>query len=344
MNDTFFELTALADSEQISDAGVRVRPRNRLRIFGYIGDAWEGNTPADVSQAIDSLPDDSELDVLIESPGGSVTAGLGMFNLLLMAKRRGIAVNTTGIGMVASMAASLFMVGDERILPSTSMFMVHNPRASNISGEARDMKTAQTALEAGRAAILATFTSRGVDEDLISAAMERGTFMPAAQALDLGIATKVVEASDITASLGIESVPTIGAAQMLSALSETPIEESDMSDIMSAAVDAERERVLSIITAGKTQPELAAFLAGTNLTFEEAVEAFAAATADRATSNPVVTPVKADTGLADMESDASAADTLVTHSAFGDDEVGGDDIVSKQIAEFRAISFGDKRA
>lgn len=63
--------------------------------------------------------------VTIDSPGGDVLGGFGIFDTILRLRRKGHFVTTRGRGMIASMAAVLLQAGDERVMDANAQLMIH---------------------------------------------------------------------------------------------------------------------------------------------------------------------------------------------------------------------------
>lgn len=107
-----------------------------------------------------------EVTMYINSPGGSVSDGLALYDVM-----RGIScpVRTVCVGMAASMGALLFAAGDSRDILPHAQVMVHDPLTTGISGSAlgveeasrRLMETRQTVAE-----ILSEHTGHTAEEVL----------------------------------------------------------------------------------------------------------------------------------------------------------------------------------
>lgn len=80
--------------------------------------------------------DDKDLNIFINSPGGSVFEGMGIYNIL---RNSGRNITTINNGLAASMGSILFLAGDTRIANTGSIYMVHKP-SSIAWGNADDMK------------------------------------------------------------------------------------------------------------------------------------------------------------------------------------------------------------
>lgn len=61
----------------------------------------------------------------INSPGGSVTEGLAMYDTIMRLRRNGHKVTTRGMGLVASMAGVLLQAGEERIMDKRAKLLIH---------------------------------------------------------------------------------------------------------------------------------------------------------------------------------------------------------------------------
>ena len=79
----------------------------------------------------------------INSPGGSVSDGLALFDTVQHLRRAGHHVTTRGLGMVASMASVLLQAGDDRVMDKRAKLLIHESstqiRGTLTSGEQEDM-------------------------------------------------------------------------------------------------------------------------------------------------------------------------------------------------------------
>ena len=137
---------------------------------------------------------DSEKDIslYINSPGGSVTAGLAIYDTIKYIK---CDVSTICMGMAASMGAFLLSSGTKgkRLALPNAEIMIHQPSAGT-QGQITDMAIHLKRLEVIKKrlnAILADNTGRSVEE--ITAACERDNFMTAEEAVAYGLIDKVID-------------------------------------------------------------------------------------------------------------------------------------------------------
>ena len=147
-----------------------------------------------VAQLLYLEPQDPDKDIqfYINSPGGSVTAGMAIYDTMQYIK---CDVATICVGMAASMGAFLLSAGakGKRMALPNAEIMIHQPSAGT-QGQITDMAIHLKRLETIKARmnrILAENTGRGIEE--VTAACERDNFMSAQEALDFGLIDKGLE-------------------------------------------------------------------------------------------------------------------------------------------------------
>ena len=132
-----------------------------------------------------------EISLYINSPGGLVTAGLGIYDTMQYIKPD---VSTLCIGQAASMGSFLLGAGTKgkRFSLPNSRIMVHQPSAG-FQGQATDIEIhAKEVLSLKKRLneIYSKHTNKSVDE--IKSALERDNFMTPQNAKDFGLIDKVV--------------------------------------------------------------------------------------------------------------------------------------------------------
>ena len=135
---------------------------------------------------------DKDIQFYINSPGGSVTAGMAIYDTMKYIK---CDVATICVGMAASMGAFLLSAGTKgkRLALPNAEIMIHQPSAGTqgqITDMAIHMKRLQTIKERMNR-IMAENTGRSIDE--VTAACERDNFMTAEEALAFGLVDRVLE-------------------------------------------------------------------------------------------------------------------------------------------------------
>ena len=133
-----------------------------------------------------------EIYLYINSPGGLVTSGLGIYDTMQYIKPE---VSTMCIGQAASMASFLLAAGEKgkRFSLPNSRVMVHQPSAG-FTGQATDIEIhAKEVLSLKKRLneIYSKHTGKSVEE--IKAALERDNFMTAENAKSFGLIDKVVD-------------------------------------------------------------------------------------------------------------------------------------------------------
>ena len=135
---------------------------------------------------------DKDIQFYINSPGGSVTAGMAIYDTMKYIK---CDVATICVGMAASMGAFLLAAGTKgkRMALPNAEIMIHQPSAGT-QGQITDMAIHLKRLETIKARmnrILAENVGKSVEE--VTDACERDNFMTSQEALDFGIVDKVLE-------------------------------------------------------------------------------------------------------------------------------------------------------
>ena len=135
---------------------------------------------------------DKDIQFYINSPGGSVTAGMAIYDTMQYIK---CDVATICVGMAASMGAFLLSAGTKgkRMALPNAEIMIHQPSAGTqgqITDMAIHMKRLQTIKERMNR-ILAENTGKSVEE--VTAACERDNFMTSQEAMEFGLVDRVLE-------------------------------------------------------------------------------------------------------------------------------------------------------
>lgn len=176
---------------------VRINQAADLYIFGdIVASQWfEDETSADsFRREINSLAADgvNELNVHIDSYGGAVSAGWAIYNVL---KDFPGTVNTYADGFVASAAVYPFLAGRKRYANPMSAFYLH--QAWTVAdGNADELRKAADDLEKFNAIGLEAFAAAGMDKDRILELEKDETWLTASEALELGLATEILDRSD----------------------------------------------------------------------------------------------------------------------------------------------------
>lgn len=163
-----------------------------------------GTQAKDFRASLDSVAGD-DLVVEINSPGGDVMAGLGMYNMLRNWAAAGKRVTTRVTGVAASIASVVALAGDKREMPKNSFAMVHQVSTVMLGGYTADELREAAELNDKISAQLRTiYESRmGVSEDKAAEIMSKETWLTADECLDLGFATDLTDEVQATAKFDV---------------------------------------------------------------------------------------------------------------------------------------------
>jgi ATP-dependent Clp protease protease subunit len=142
---------------------------------------------------LESEDPDKDIYLYINSPGGSVTAGMAIYDTLQFIKPD---VNTIVMGQACSMGSLLAQAGapgKRKILPN-ARHMIHQP-SGGARGQATDMEIQVKeilAMKKSLTEIYVKHNSKGKTYEELAKDMERDYFMSALEAVDYGLADEVV--------------------------------------------------------------------------------------------------------------------------------------------------------
>lgn len=156
-----------------------------------VDERWyaEETSPQSVIDAIKGL-DTQEISVYIDSYGGSVAAGWGIYNAL---RQHPAKIKTYGVGFVASAALYPFLAGDERYASPLSAYYLHEAWTS-ASGYADELRRAADQIESLTDVGVNAFVERaGMERDKVLELMRAETWLTPESALELGIATALIK-------------------------------------------------------------------------------------------------------------------------------------------------------
>ncbi|WP_035382819.1 ATP-dependent Clp endopeptidase proteolytic subunit ClpP [Ferriphaselus sp. R-1] len=141
---------------------------------------------------LESENPDKDIHLYINSPGGSISAGMAIYDTMQFIKPN---VSTLCIGMAASMGAFLLQAGEKgkRFALPNSTVMIHQP-LGGFQGQATDIEIHAKYILSLREklySLMAQHTGRTVEE--IARDSERDNFLTAQQALEYGLLDQVLD-------------------------------------------------------------------------------------------------------------------------------------------------------
>lgn len=159
-----------------------------LRIFDEIG-FW-GISADDFFNDLDALGDVDDIHLRLNSPGGVITDGNAIYNVL---KRHKANVKVTIEGIAASMASVIAMAGDEVVMPENAFLMIHNPHVF-MGGGADDLRHEADLLDKMKKSAIKAYKRKAtISNDDISKMMDDETWITAEEAVKMGFADIVEE-------------------------------------------------------------------------------------------------------------------------------------------------------
>lgn len=199
----------------------------------------EDMAPGDVKKFLDQLDGTENINIHINSGGGSVFGGIAIYNML----RRNNAHKTVYVdGLAASIASVIMMAGDEIVMPKNATVMIHKPSASYFftTKNADDLRKDAESLDTCQEAIMQTYMTKAkVDKEEIEQKVNDETWLTGEEAAEL-FDIKVEEANDAVACAGssmffcYKNVPTSLTAQGKNAKKkdeQRPLSRQDIKEI-----------------------------------------------------------------------------------------------------------------
>lgn len=174
-----------------------------IQIYGDIT-SWEW-LESDVSsytlsKQIEELECD-QINVYINSYGGEVAEGLAIYNQL---KRHKAKVKTVCDGFACSAASVVFMAGDERIMSTASLLMIHNAW-TRVKGNSKELrKQADDLDKITQASVNAYMQEVNITEDELKQMLDDETWITPQEAIEKGFITAIVnekEAEEVSQSV-----------------------------------------------------------------------------------------------------------------------------------------------
>lgn len=139
--------------------------RQELFFYGdIVSDSWskwqdEDTCPQDVMDVLNQIDENKPLDIYINSGGGSVFAGIAIFNML----KRSKCFKTVHVdGIAGSIASVIAMCGDKIIMPTNAYLMIHKPW-NWTAGNSNDMRKMADDLDRIEEGIINTYSEKLAD-------------------------------------------------------------------------------------------------------------------------------------------------------------------------------------
>lgn len=160
---------------------------------------WEEHdvtSPDSFKKGLEALGDIETLNVYINSPGGSVFAGVAIGNLL---KRHKAKVNVYVDGYAASIASVIVMAADKIHMYKNSMLMIHNPWTI-VAGNSKELRKVADDLDSIRESLVASYMDKATEdllEDKLLEMLDDETWLSAEDSKKYFGVTIINEDSDV---------------------------------------------------------------------------------------------------------------------------------------------------
>nr|WP_327198017.1 head maturation protease, ClpP-related [Paenibacillus larvae] len=193
---TFWEMKMSADDSSSAD----------IFIYGDIVTyQWDevDTSATSFKEDLDRLGDVSNLNLYINSPGGSVFEGIAIHNML---KRHKAKVNVYVDALAASIASVIAMAGDTIYMPKNSMLMIHHPWTF-AWGNASEMRKIAEDLDRIGNSSKQTYLQKAGDkltDEKLQEMLDAETWLSADEAFAYGLCDVVQDANQIAASINDE--------------------------------------------------------------------------------------------------------------------------------------------
>ena len=157
---------------------------NRVGSFslrGVIGQDFNGHLFADAITDVAKSMEVDEIEIHINSEGGSVMQGLSIVDSILNSP---VTVTTIVSGVAASMAGVIAVCGDKVKMVDYGRIMIHNPHMGSYKPNAKEQK----GLDELKGTLVNIFETRGnSNPELVSSLMDEETWLDKGKAIDLGL-------------------------------------------------------------------------------------------------------------------------------------------------------------
>ncbi len=179
--------------ERVVDIYSRLLSDRIIFVTGQVGDAM-ANTIVAQLLFLSSEDPEADINVYVNSPGGSVSAGLAIYDTMRFVR---CDVSTYCVGMAASMGAVILgggTKGKRYILPNSTV-LVHQPLISGVlQGPATDLDIEAKEILRLRERIYEILAEQtGKSRDTIERDCDRNKWLPAPEAVEYGIVDKMLE-------------------------------------------------------------------------------------------------------------------------------------------------------
>ena len=195
-----------------------------IRLYGPIGDPDDGVTSKMVSDQLEQFKNEPEIEVRINSVGGSVMQGLAIAGFL---DQHPAKIHTVIEGGAYSIAGFIAVCGDKRSIASNAPLHIHGPRVPADVGTLEDHEDAIEELKIARKSMAARYAKvTGMPVEKILSDFSRDRFYSAEKAVELGYMTDICDGSAMAAKF-MKANKSLFPSDFATALVEKDSDETD---------------------------------------------------------------------------------------------------------------------
>ncbi len=247
----FASIEASRDSRRSTQVSARADAKGiTLDVFGDIGESWfsEGFTARHVAAALKETT--GTITLRINSGGGDAFEGSTIYGLLSAAPNR---VEVEILGLAASAATFPVMAADEVRMADSAVMMIHN-HSIGVRGGVADLESAAQLLRGVDAQIAGIYAARSGRKSAaeMTTMMAATTWLTAQEAVELGLADRVVKGTRATAHAHVDlsSAPEQVRALLAAAQRVTPTHMPlELLKRLGLAADATEEQIVAALDA-----------------------------------------------------------------------------------------------
>ena len=187
--------TKTGELKNVGKIEIKNQTEEKAELYFYgdiVSDSWsswwadEDKCPQDVSDFLKELESSQNVDIYINSGGGSVFGGIAIYSMLKRHKgKKTVHVD----GLAASIASVIALAGDEVIVPKYASFMIHNPLCMLWNSyNASDLRKIASTLDSCKESILNIYmenAKEGVTKEKLSALMDEEKWFTGESAAEL---------------------------------------------------------------------------------------------------------------------------------------------------------------
>lgn len=178
-------------------------------IYGGIGTGMGEVSLKNVKAQIEQEKAAKDYTVHIFSPGGDVFEGYGIYNAL---KNTGKEITTHIEGLCASIGTLIAFAGNRIVMNKTSEFMIHNPKITDLKGDANEIRNAADQLDKIKNILVdvamqrAARNGKPITKERLWDLYDKETWLNAQEAQSIGFADEVVDAIKAVATVDLKNL------------------------------------------------------------------------------------------------------------------------------------------